>query len=332
MKKKFIVLFLLSALLLQSCGGVSQKEYDDLVSENKELSNELTELKTDNKTSVHDNNISAAISWAKSSFGDDCIILSENNDYLQCICQDKYEITQDDLQKMNSRFIDSISLLVPNFNDITYKKISVKFIQPNGNEIIDITIVRTETSYSLDSILYDGVNYDKIIQYLTPASSTPAPTSSDEFMAEIEKNAQKSAANSTEITSGELYEACVSVYPDIELSDIDHCLSIGFSLSEVNHKTLSKIMNSSITLLDVCSKYGYSDFTVSIMSNDGIVGMVTINDYKSSDDFSCSSFCLNDEYEELFASEYNNVYSYYDISSQFDRSLDDIKDKYGLND
>lgn len=183
MKKGVIILFLLSSLLLQSCGGVSQKEYDELSSQNKELSEQLEEKKNEYKElldehkSCLDEKLKSASSdldyafpksLASTYLCDDFIILSENNDYIEIVCKNSYKATKNSISGINDSVKKMISGIVYMKESLVFDRMCFKFFTDDGEELLSYTFKKDSDTYKLESMSMNVV-YSDII---TPALSS----------------------------------------------------------------------------------------------------------------------------------------------------------------
>ncbi len=134
MKKGFIVLTVSLMMLFQGYGGVTQEEYDKIVAEkekiskemraeNEKLDKELKSVKADYekvnkqkeilqeekaKRVEAEVELSVPKAWATTYFGDNCIILAENKEYLQIVCKESYTVSLEGAQKIFDTLKQSI--------------------------------------------------------------------------------------------------------------------------------------------------------------------------------------------------------------------------------
>lgn len=183
MRKRILICLAVIIVLLQGCGGVSQEEYDSLVKTNKELSEELEALKTDYEK-VHSDyeelidertkrveaemKLAFPKAWAVTHFGENCIVLPENSEYLQIISKEKYTLSNDGVQAIWQKVLESCATLKQSVDDINYDKIAIKFLMEDGEEMVEFVLIRRNASYELESIT--GSLFD--IDILLPALQT----------------------------------------------------------------------------------------------------------------------------------------------------------------
>ena len=183
MRKRILICLAVFMLLLQGCGGVSQEEYDSLVKTNEALNEELEALKTDYEK-VHSDyeklideeakrveeemKLSVPKAWAVTHFGENCIILPENSEYLQIISKEKYTLSNEGVQVIWQNVLESCATLGQFADDIKYDKIAIKFLMEDGGEMVEFVLIRRNASYELESIT--GSLFD--IDILLPALQT----------------------------------------------------------------------------------------------------------------------------------------------------------------
>ena len=199
---KYIRCFALSLILislLTGC-GVSQTEYDALVEQNQlyeqvisSLTEQVESLSAENDSlSAKNDSLSSevkslteykanqvnkeldkasGIAWATTSFGDNTLCFSDDeNIYLQCISDKTYSISNSGISELWDDVLNSASLLVymqdayP--DQIIYETISVKFFDPSGVFILDLSLKLENDSYMLNSISCNVQYADTIISAL----------------------------------------------------------------------------------------------------------------------------------------------------------------------
>ena len=179
-------------LLLPAC-GISQKEYDSLLNENKRLEEEVNTLSSQIQSlSKENSSLSSQVeslleyktnqvlnsmdetygkAWATTAFGDNTICFTDDTKlYFQCIPEKKYAISSDGISILWSDVLESATLLgtmQATYPDkITYETISIKFFDLSGTYILDVIFKRTENTYSLDSIACNVLYADTIASAL----------------------------------------------------------------------------------------------------------------------------------------------------------------------
>ena len=187
MKKTcFLALIIPLTLLLSSCGGVSAEEYADVVSENTSLKAEIESLSAENQ-SLSDKNLElldqnaeqimeqysdvATTAWVNTSFGDDSICLSDSNlQYLQCIAGNTYSISDEGISELWDDLLLSLTTLAYVKDSIPYKIISIRFLDPSGEYILDITLNMDEDTNMMHAIMCNALKVDIIIPALQKLS------------------------------------------------------------------------------------------------------------------------------------------------------------------
>lgn len=150
MKKILYVLMITSLLLLSACGSsVSAEDYAAVVSENTSLKNENQSLSEKNSElldqlgeQVVKKNVNAtAIAWAQTHFGDNSVCLTEDNaKYIQCVAGNTYEISNEGISQLWHDLLQSSKTLAYVKDSIPYEAISIKFLDPSGEYILDVTL------------------------------------------------------------------------------------------------------------------------------------------------------------------------------------------------
>lgn len=177
MKKKFVALFLLSSLLLQSCGGVSQTEYDKLLSEKDDLSSQLedskkqySDLLKEHKECI-DQDLAEASSDLDFAFPkalvstylcDEYTILSDDNDYVEITCKDSYEFKVKSIRGIYNNVKKMISGMVYMQDSLVFDRMCFKFLTDDGEEILSYTFKKGDDTYSLDSVSINIAHSDVI--------------------------------------------------------------------------------------------------------------------------------------------------------------------------
>lgn len=186
MKKRILICGVVLMLLLQGCGGVPQEEYDNLVKANEELSGELESLKTEyekvnssyeklggeyetlkteyekinssyielvDETVKENMKLSFPKAWATTCFGENCIVLPENSEYLQIIAEEKYALSNDGVKAVWKKMLEACAILGQFKDNINYNKISIKFLMEDGKEMLEFILIRKNGNYELESII-----------------------------------------------------------------------------------------------------------------------------------------------------------------------------------
>lgn len=210
---KKLCCFILSVLLMFSLSacGISQAEYDALLSENDSLSTQIKSLSTENTNlstqieslSAENNSLSTKVeslsaenaslsaqveslldsqfnqitdnsyikAWAATIFGDGSLCLTDEKElYLQCISSKSYVVSDEGISDLLLDVSDSIKLLsatqVMDPDKISYETISIKFVDPSGDYILDIVLNRKNQTYSIGAIMCNITYLDTLIPVL----------------------------------------------------------------------------------------------------------------------------------------------------------------------
>lgn len=189
--KKFMLIGILviSMGMLVGCSkGISQEEYDTIVAEKdklqenldsiekekdklaieyKEYKAEYSKYKTDyervsskyNKlaTEQYEENKKYVPlnSWIKVCFGENSIYSYDNTEYLQCVAEKRYSISVKGLKEMWNDYILAIQILENSTDIPKYDKVAIKYLDNEGNLIIEIIVKRNEDKYDFEAIVGD---------------------------------------------------------------------------------------------------------------------------------------------------------------------------------
>lgn len=142
---------------------------DSLVTENESLSAQVESLTEYKANQVMESmNLSYIKTWAVTAFGDNSICYSDDTgSYLQCVSEKTYSISKDGIIQLWSDYIDSVASLgvtLKTYPDkINYSKISVKFFDPSGTYILEITMKQQDDSYVFDYLSFNLQYTDTIL-------------------------------------------------------------------------------------------------------------------------------------------------------------------------
>lgn len=175
MKKILYVLMITSLLLLSACGSsVSAEDYAAVVSENTSLKTENQSLSEKNsdlldqlgeqvtKQAVN----STAIAWVHTHFGDNSVCLTEDNSkYIQCIAGNTYDISNEGISRLWDDLLQSSRTLAYIKDSIPYESISIKFLSPSGEYILDVTLCPNDPDV-LGAMMFNISYADKILSVL----------------------------------------------------------------------------------------------------------------------------------------------------------------------
>ena len=174
-------------------------------------------------------------------------------------------------------------------------------------------------------------------EYLPPIyKKTEAKTTeSSSSLVDFEKNeqeAEKISSNSKEITSGDLYDAVISVYQNIKIMDMGDSvlfmIDIEHGTIESDSAALFYFSNEILNSFPLESSYSNVSFSMSVDGN--AIAMRTLMQYKSAESYKSDFISLEDSYDDALENVYNNGFLQHDIMSSFDSALEDIAEKYGI--
>lgn len=168
-RKLFYVLMITSMLFLSACGSsISVEDYASVVNENASLKAEIESLSAE-KQSLSDKNKellneetdkvieeyhdATTTAWIETSFGDDSVCFSDpNHQYLQCIASNTYSITEKGISDLWDNLLLSMNTLSLCKDAIPYRIVSVRFLDPSGEHILDIILDMNEESNIMKSM------------------------------------------------------------------------------------------------------------------------------------------------------------------------------------
>ena len=156
----------------------------------------------------------------------------------------------------------------------------------------------------------------------------------DKF-SEIESNAKERAENAKPITSGDLFNKITAIQSNIVITDLGSgtlLLEITENESSIKdnvlkfYSTLSQIINTCIVGSE------YNSITSSFYVNTDMVAMITVVQIRGVGDFDSSDpLAFNPSYEQELKDQYDLLFSTTDLTNKYDKSLDDLAKKYGIN-
>lgn len=160
------------------------------------------------------------------------------------------------------------------------------------------------------------------------AKSDNSLTSLDDAKAEAEELAD----NAKKITSGELYDKAVAIYPNIQLIDMGKSLSVQINIA---HDTIE---SDAIALFYIASKISescsiesnFSSVNFTMCVDDAVVAMLTLLSYESPYSYKSDFIVLEDSYEDTMENIYDVGFLSYDIQDAFDAEVATLKEKYDL--
>lgn len=155
----------------------------------------------------------------------------------------------------------------------------------------------------------------------------------DKDFDDILSKAKDTAKKISKVTSGPFYDNVTSICSDLSISESNDCVYIAIDVtpndSEQDCISFYRTMTNIITDSKLENYHNNAIFTMRVNSQD--IGMVCLTDFNSPNDFSSTIFSFDSSYKLDFENIYNYLFSSYDIANQFDSSLSDLSDKYGLN-
>lgn len=173
-KKKLLVVAFAVGVILSGCSNISQDEYDTLKTENTslkksndELENKLKDLQEDydklidEKAQAAEKEMKKSVprAWATTCFGDDCsITFSDNNEFIQIICNKGYQITQESVKEIYSTLLASMPSLGVYQDSIEWERISINFCDKDKKEFLEFILKKTNGVFGLESINGDLTN------------------------------------------------------------------------------------------------------------------------------------------------------------------------------
>lgn len=192
MKKRFAIFAAAFMMLLQGCGGVTQEEYDQLAAEKEKISKELDTAKADcekaeadyekaktdygelyqelidEKAKKVETEVESSVpkAWATTYFGEDCIVLAENKEYLQIVSKEGYEVSLEGVQEVFNNCKNSLGGLAAFANEINYERIGIKFLKADRTALLEFVFKADNGSYTLESVSGDLQNSDVLNSFL----------------------------------------------------------------------------------------------------------------------------------------------------------------------
>lgn len=175
MKKKLFIFTGIIVLALSGCsGGVSQDDYQAIVTENEALKGEnesLEQVRLDLVSAASgqaDDEVLtfSAAAWARTSFGEGCVYLFDYPNYMQCIVEERYSSTPESVSLIWEDFKLAAGLLPYLSEEIVCEKIAVKYLSDDETVLVEFVLKREDGNYSLDSIAGDLTKADLLVSSL----------------------------------------------------------------------------------------------------------------------------------------------------------------------
>lgn len=168
---------------------------------------------------------------------------------------------------------------------------------------------------------------------LTPPVSAQS-SSLEDHLAQPEKETAEDAQQTVKITEGELYDSITGIHPDVTIRQSSGSLSIRIKLShESSEKDSIKFYDLISSICQSCELEKYcSTVSFSLEIDDEFITMFSLIDYTSPTSFSSTEpfSILVDEYKEPVSDLYWIYFSSNDVGNSFDREIDKLKEKYGI--
>lgn len=175
MKKILYVLMLTPLLLLSACGSsVSAEDYASVVAENASLKTENQSLSDKNSELLDQlgeqvtkqTADTATAAWIHTSFGDNSVCLTDDNaKHIQCIAGNTYEISSEGISQLWDDLLLSSTTLAYVKDSIPYDAISIKFLDPSGEYILDVTLCPNDSDV-LGAMMFNITYADIILSVL----------------------------------------------------------------------------------------------------------------------------------------------------------------------
>lgn len=176
------IILCLTALFLSGCSStVSLSEYNKVVSERDaaikerdDLLCEKNDLESEYKKSAdkvleltqEQLKLSYPTAWAQTAFGDNAVVMSGNDEYLDIVVPTEDELNKKNVSQYIKKFIASsatLKYLVTSYPDsFPYNRISVSYLDENGNGVITSEYMRNDDDYTSGSTLISMSGVDSI--------------------------------------------------------------------------------------------------------------------------------------------------------------------------
>lgn len=175
-----------------------------------------------------------------------------------------------------------------------------------------------------------GAEVSRDVDKLNDLASLDSTDSSDDLTSQ----AEELATSFEKITEGELYDSITAIYPDVAIhinSNNDLSIQINLNHDTVENDSLS-FFETIISICTSCALENYSSIiSFAMLVDSKFVTMIIFLDYTSLGSFSTTEpVVMVDEYEETIKYIYSALFSKNDIASQFDESLDALREKYNI--
>lgn len=146
--------------------------------------------------------------------------------------------------------------------------------------------------------------------------------------------AEESAANSSKIEDGVLFDSITSVYPNVSLTDIGDAISVNIYIEHLTYDDDAAAFYLIIkSICESCSlEDAYSGVNFFLFIDDSPVASLTFTDYSSPLSFkSAAPIVFDDNIKDSLDKYYDSLYASNDINQIFDASLDALYEKYNIS-
>lgn len=180
--------------------------------------------------------------------------------------------------------------------------------------------------------LGDGMENLLPPQYKSEIESENQDSSVLTDLDKVKEEAEKIAANSKEITDGDLYDAITAIYPNVKITDMGESILIMIS---IEHDTIESDSATLFYLADAflngyALENDFSDVSFSMSVDGSAVGMLTLLNYKSPVSYDSSFVAIKSEYSDTLNDVYNDGFLSHDLKKKYSDALNDIAEEYGI--
>ncbi len=175
------ILLLITFAFSACSSGTLQQDYDALLREKTDIENELESykdkydsLKSDYEASLNErtetllNNLPLEFgkAWATSTFGEntECAVLGN---YLYVIVHTDYTINEDNISSIMQSYMSALKIYKATYtitpDQLSFKTISVSFLDINNYEIMKLTFENLNGSFKSLNTLVDFVEIEQIV-------------------------------------------------------------------------------------------------------------------------------------------------------------------------
>ncbi len=182
MRKIFTALIIVFVLMLSGCStGISQTDYDNLISERDKALSDKAELDAkylESSKKILDLTeaqlkLSYPTAWAQAAFGDNAVISSFGDDYLHIIVPTKESISESNVSECINNVISSAATLKYTMGkyplSFPYKIISISFLDKDDNGILTSEFIKNEDRYVSGTTLISMTDVETIFAGINSA-------------------------------------------------------------------------------------------------------------------------------------------------------------------